>query len=543
MTLLSACGGGGGGAGGVANIEPNEGGMISALRLPAEGQAATPGVYNFNPYAPNPMAQRWLYENLMYQNTLNCEIVPALATDFKWTDSATLEMTIREGVTWSDGTPFTPDDVVWTFEQAIKSSAMDRQGLTSDFWGKPLKSVKADGQVVTFSFEGPAAGKFQGVINTIIVPKHIFSNFKNVVEEIVRDPVTSGPFKFGSFNGRALVLDRREEYWNAENIKVNQLRLEGQFDANTAALRLQNGQLDAYWGDINNPERSFVQHDPDNNGFFYAPVGSTIVTPNNTTKPFDDLVVRKAVAMSLDKEDMALRGTYGIMDPASQSGLRMPYFKDLLPSGIENLGVITRDVDGAKKLLEEAGYKAAANGMRTYPNGKALTVTFQVQAGWVDYLAMANIVVRNLRDIGIDARVVATEANAVDAMIRNDNFQVLLQYLDGGCNFARSIGGGIDSRQISTATETLPNVSRFSDPAVDKVVDQLQAAQTVEETNTLVTQLSKVYYERFPVIPTVYAPDRIIYRMDRAVGWPSVDDPYAAGSNVWIILQHLRARE
>ena len=134
---------------------------------------------NFNPYAVNALAGTadWLYEPLMIVNDYSCAVVPWLATEANWTDPQNLNLTIRDGVTWSDGTPLTSDDVVFTFKMFQAFPATDTEGL----WGF-LSDVVANGNVVTFSFKEPSGSVFNKLIERKIVPKHLW--------EGVEDPVT-----------------------------------------------------------------------------------------------------------------------------------------------------------------------------------------------------------------------------------------------------------------------------------------------------------------------------------------------------------------
>ena len=109
------------------------------------------------------------------------------------------------------------------------------------------------------------------------------------------------------------------------------MALEGQYeDPNAAALKLRNGDLDVFTGDIPNPERS-VKRNP-NTDFYYAPAGTTVVTPNLDRKPFDDVKFREALAYGIDKEQATLKATYGVMKPASQTMLKLPVQAGDLPA-------------------------------------------------------------------------------------------------------------------------------------------------------------------------------------------------------------------
>ena len=270
----------------------------------------------------------------MVQNSLDCMITPWLATGFKWEGANKLTFDIRPGVKWSDGSDLTANDVAFTFNLMKKYTAMDTAGVWSDTFGAKATAVTANGNQVVFDFSGDAASKFTYILNVLILPEKVYSTVGDPTKYVDKDPVTTGPFKISSYNGRRLKLVRRPDYWQADKIKVEKLVLEGHYDANEAALKLRTGGLDFYSGELPNPEKTFVQQDPKLNHFWYAPAGMTVLAPNLTKKPFDDVKFREALAYGIDKQSATPKATYGIMEVASQSGLVLPGKTDILPAPV-----------------------------------------------------------------------------------------------------------------------------------------------------------------------------------------------------------------
>lgn len=517
------------------------GGMIPQLTLPAEVADNVAGVENYNPWSPSATSRTYFYEPLMVRSSMNCEVVPWLATEYEWEGADKITFTIREDATWSDGKPLTAEDVAFTLNLKKEYPAVDDIGLWNDTFGARGDSVTVDGNRVVIQFTGNAAAKFDSLITARILPKHIWEGVGDPGKFVDTDPVGSGPFTVGSYNGRKLVLQRRDDYWQAEKVKVERLVLEGNYDATTAALKLTSGQLDAYWGEIPNPAQSFRAKDEERNHFWYAPAGSTVFTPNLTKAPWNDPAFRMAVSNGFDKEQMSEKATYGVMEVASQTGLKLPYAKALLPDALANTDtVLPYDPDKANEMLDAAGYPVGSNGFRTTKDGQPMPIKFSVQAGWIDYQAAADIIVRNLREMKLDAEVLTSPPDAVDLQKKTGDFDAMLEYLHGGCEVARNLGSKLSTDQFPTETEVRTNVGRFSDPRIDEIVKKLSGSTDPAEQKQLVGELVDVMMTEAPVTPLFYAPARMIYRTDKAVGWPSQDDPYATNSEMLLIMTRLQ---
>ncbi|WP_323095294.1 ABC transporter substrate-binding protein [Intrasporangium sp. YIM S08009] len=536
---LAACTGSKDAAGGGDSAD----GMISQLTFPADVDASVGGLVNYNPYSPKPLTTTWLYEPLIVRNNLTCEETPWLATKSTWEGANKLTLDIRDGVKWSDGQAFSAKDVAFTFNLMKQYPGLDTSGVWNDTFGAPATSVTAEGNKVVFTFSGNAAAKYDGIISTKILPEHVYSKVGDPTKYVDKAPVSTGPYKVGTYNGRRLVLERRPDYWQADKVKVKKIILEGTYDAAQAALKLRSGQLDAYWGEVPNPKKTFVDADPKNNHFYYAPNGMTVLTGNDQKPPFNDPKFREAISYAMDKQSISTKATYGIMKPASQSGLKLPSMQSLLPAKYAGEDtVLPYDVNKASQLLDAAGYKKGPDGKRTNPDGTPLAITFAVQAGWIDYQAMADVVAKGLNDAGVDTKVTASAPDSVDGQKKSGDFQLVLEYLHGGCELAKNIGAKLSSKQFPTAKDILPNVGRFSDPAIDAAVSKLAGSTGKDEQKANLEPLVDAMMTQYPVTPLIYAPARILYRTDKAVGWPSEQDPYANPSDDrLLVLTHLTA--
>lgn len=514
-------------------------GMVPELVLPAEGTGSVQGLVNYNPLAAQQLTKTWIYEPLMILDSFACGMRPWLATGYSWTSPTRLVFTIREGVTWSDGTRFTPADVVWNLNSWKTYPGADQAGLWSDTLGGKATQVRAEGNNVIIDFDAPAPNKLEQLVGRPMLPSHIYGKVGDITKYIDEKPVGTGPFVVGSYNGRRLELNRNPTYWQADTIKVERLALEGSYeDPNAAALKLRNGDLDVFTGDIPNPNRSVKRNA--NTDFYYAPAGTTVVTPNLERKPFDDVKFREALAYGIDKEQATLKATYGVMKPASQTMLKLPVQAGDLPARYRDTqGYIPYDPAKAAQLLDAAGYRLDAQGRRLGKDGTPLKLVFSLQAGYIDYIALADTVTRNWRALGIDIAMVTTDPDAVTAQKKAGDFDVVLEYVGGGCTRSREWGTRLDSSQINTekSKDLLPNVSRYRNPAVDKIVADMEGTTDPAEIKADSDKLIDVWMTEFPVIALNYAPARLVYRDATTTGWPSEEKPYALDSMLYVMTQ------
>jgi len=505
-----------------------EEGMIAEIRMPSEAAGSVQGILNYNWLSPNATVQTWLFEPLMIRDRFTCEAIPWLATSYEWPTPDRMVLTLREGVQWSDGEPFTADDVVYTFMVGKEFPAADRAGIWGEYFGAPAENVRAlDDHTVEIQFSGAAVPKTDGILSTMkILPEHIYAEQGDPTLFVDTVGVATGPFVPKDYNGRRLILERNPNYWNADEVKIQRISMEGQYDANSGALKLRGGALDLYRGDIPNPNRSVVAPDPENAHFFYPPDATTVIALNNERPVLDDPKFREGFAYAIDREAITERATYGIMEPASQSMLLLPYQEQDIPEKWRGKETIPYDPDKANELLDAAGYEKNADGWRVDDEGRPLSFVFSVQAGWMDIIAMADVVVRNAKDVGVQVKMVTTDPNAVDGMQRSGNFDMVVDFVGGGCQRSRDLGARLQSSQISHDKELLLNRARYSNPEIDALIDEWANVTDPARAKEIEERVIDVFMTEFPYIALQYAPSRLIYRTENAVGWPSEDDPY-----------------
>jgi len=558
MLLLAACGGdttpttggtgsgtGSGGAGGSAgNATATNGGsgnsdggaanaggsgMIDKLDGGAFGGGNNPQV-NYNPFSPNVLISGYIYEPLMVMNTYACQPTPWLATDYKWQDPQTLVFTIRDGVKWSDGQAFGPDDVVFTMNMLQKFPALDQQGL----W-KALDSVTAQGNQVTFKFKTPSAPMFYRVINQVIVAKHIWEKEADPTKFTNPDPVGTGPFLPASFNQQQLVMKRNENYWQADKIHVNSIvHHQSTGGGEVEVLKLAKGEYDWNAMFVPSVQQAYVAKDPQHFHYWFPQGGEISLGMNLTKAPFNDLEFRRAMAYAINRDEIGKKAVFGYVTAASQTGLSVPGMKDFLPADVPDMGVFPFDQKKALDILDKAGYKKDSSGKILGKDGKPLELTFLVQNGWTDWIQASQIVQANLNAMGLSVNVQTPAPEVIESRRAAADYDMVFSVHGGDCNMYENYYY-MDSRAPTTV-----NYIHHKNPDVDKLLDQLQNALTPDDQKKVVQQLAKYSYENLPDVPLWYGPNWFEYSTRKAVGWPSADDPYAKPGDLLLILTHLK---
>jgi dipeptide transport system substrate-binding protein len=206
------------------------GGMIASLIGPRGGAMAAAGdtltiAYNVNlpsfdptvgPSAVNPTIQaiyRSVFDQFIGQKP-NLAFEPGLLTAWGWNDDKTkIWMDVRPGVTWHDGSPFTPADIVWSFERAGKKAT----GNPIEFVWSTLGNFKVDGQRVTADMKqfDPTIFKWMAFLTGYVLPKDYFE--KVGAEGFEKKPIGTGPYMVDAYQGNAFLrLKANPKYWGGK---------------------------------------------------------------------------------------------------------------------------------------------------------------------------------------------------------------------------------------------------------------------------------------------------------------------------------------
>jgi peptide/nickel transport system substrate-binding protein len=372
-----------------------------------------------------------------------------------------------------------------------------------------------------------------------IVPEHQWSQVEDPLTFVNEEPVGTGPYTFGSFNGEQLIGIRYEDYWQADRIRVQQLTWRKAGEGQTDQLRLAEGEYDWNSMFVPNVEQVFVAQDPEHNHYWYAQGSSISLGMNLTKAPFDDVEFRRGIAWAIDRDKIIQNAQLGYVSQASQTGLKLPGQTDWLNTEIENEGYLGRDLDQARQILTDAGYTWDGDTMLG-KDGNPIEFRFMCPAGWSDWIQAGQIVQESLQELGITVNMETPEASIHDQDRKSGNFDTFFQVHGGLCNMYANFFDNFHSAMTAPVGEdAITNFVRYQNPDYDALCDQLRVSGDADEQLSLVQQLQQIFYDDIPVVDIWYGAHWFQYRTEKAVGWPNEDDPYAQQTDPLLVLINL----
>lgn len=480
-------------------------------------------------------------------------------------DRSYVIFTLREEARFSDGTPVTADDVVFSYE------ILRDEGLPSFRASIGLTIAGAevlDDRRVRFDFnpEAPLRGRIDnaGGLPVFSRASHEASGL-DFDESRLEPLVGSGPYVVGRIEvGERTIFRRNPDYWG-NDLPINRgrhnydaIRIEYYGDAIAAFEGFTAGQYtfrqessSAQWAtayDFPKLEQGLVVREEIPDGTISS--GQSFVM--NLRRPqFQDVRVREAISLMFNFEWTNQTLFYGLYTPnvsfwenTDLSATGMPSdaelallepLADMLRPEVLSESVYTiepanpdrsfdrRRARQALALLEEAGWVPGDDGMLRNAAGETLEIEFLNASPLFDRII--NPYVENLQAIGIDARLNRVDNAQFSQRERDYDFDIITDH------FPMSYEPGSGLRQYfgsATANDSVFNPAGVADPAVDALVEAVVDAETQEELNVAVSALDRVLrWERFRV-PQWYNPNHWVsyYDMYR---YPENLPPYSLG--------------
>ena len=468
-------------------------------------------------------------------------VTPWLAESIEWNDDYTaLTVVPRKDVTWSDGEPFTADDIVFTYE-LVSTPALDTAGLK-------FEGATVDGDAVTLNFGESKYVNQARVLHVPIVPKHIWENLDEPATDPVKgdDLVGTGPYALSNWSTESVTLEARDDYW-AGDLAVPELHYVSYGDNTALTTALAQGEADWAQAFIPQIQEQFLDADPEHNKFFVAPTtGSATLFMNLQQKPFDDVAFRQALAWVIDRDAYVDIAREGASEPVwSVTGLSSILEDEIQPEfqGQE----YSVDAEKARDLLESAGYTWKDDALID-PDGTPVSFTLSVPSGWSDWNTAQELIAEDINEsIGAEVKIDMPDWGGWAGPRDDGSFSAIIHWLEDSGTAYGLYTSTMDPRWISPEGIAGFNFGRFEDPAATEALNTYANASSDDERTAAITTLEQIFVEQVPAIPLGAHPLLGEYNTRNYVGWPSEEDPYASGDptqqNIVQILTKLKPAE
>ena len=488
-------------------------------------------VRNFNPLSPAGAA-RWptsagIYEPLFIYNSMSGEYVPWLALDYKWhRGNKVLEMVIRDSIKWSDGNPFSAEDVAFTFNLKRNHRALD----VRDSWGYLKEVVATSDTIVRFEFKRIYVPGFDALASQSIVAKHIWDKIDDPVKYSNPSPVGTGPFtEIIRFDNQLWELGKNPNYWQKGMPHINKLIFPTYPSNEQVTLALLSGNLDWAGAFIPAVDRVFVSKDIVHHKYWFPLTGHTTFLHTNTKDPvLSDPRVRKAISYAIDRELVVKVGMYNYTEPAHVSGVSGPMSKWHSPYINQIEDWTTYDPGKANIILNDVGFLKDKTGLRYTQDGLPLKLDIIIVSGWSDWIRSAQVVSQNLKKIGIKATVKTYDFGAWISRMQKGEFDLAIGWAEKGTTPYALYKGMMSSEYLKPIGETADvNWHRFSVASADSLFRKYEQTSNQKEITEIIYELQHLFIEHAPSLPLFAEPAWAECNTKYFTNFPSEDNPYA----------------
>jgi len=469
-----------------------------------------------------------IYEGLFDYDTEG-KMIPALAKSVDVSaDGKTVTFKLQEGVTWHDGTPFTSADVQFSVMEVL--SKVHPRGPNSF---REVESIDTpDDTTAVFHLKNPAPYMLRALAGyeSPIVPKHLLEGTDIKSADLANNPVGTGPFKFTEWKkGQYIRLDKNEDYWKEGLPHVERVVARFIPDASTRTAAMENGEV-LYTGYNGIPNIDAVRL-RDRDDISVTTDGYSMINPmallefNTKEGPFTDPVVRRAISNAVDRQFMIDTIFFGYGKPAS-SALSSSFAATDLYKPMPNYPA-KGDVEAAKKMLDDAGYKPDGDGVRM----KAILDVIPYGEDWRragEYLKQA------LGDIGIQIELRYEDVPTwLKRVYHNYDFVMNLNYFYQLPDPVLGVHRHYGTDQIRQGTHFV-NSSRYSNPKLDALLDAGAKEPDAAKRSAIYEDVQEILAEDMPVVNLFEMQFLTVYNTKLKGVYGSAMGPYGSFAEGWL---------
>lgn len=406
-------------------------------------------------------------------------LLPELGTSWKWDESNTkLTFKLRSDVKWHDGKTFSAKDVKCTFD-LVQDKLNDKlRKNPRKIWYHNLKEVVVENDTeVSFVLNRsqPAFIMFLAAGYSPIYPCHVSA------KDMRTHPIGTGPFKFVEFKrDQILKFERNKEYWKKGKPHIDGHEWTIIPNRSTRILAFTNGDFDiTFDGDVSIPLLKDVKKQAPNVICDLKSTGvSTNLIINSTSPPFDNIKIRQAMALSIDRkafieilgEGMNLIGGAMMPEPDGRWGMPIEMLKKLPGYGDD----VSENRKIARKIMEDLGY-SESNPLRVKVSTRNIAINREP----------AVILIDQLKTIHIIGELEVTDNSIWHAKVARKDYTI-------GLNLT---GVGIDDPDVNFyenyKCDSQRNYTKYCNKNIEKLFDEQSKETDVNKRKKLVWEIER----------------------------------------------------
>ena len=508
----------------------------------------------WNPYAIGANHQSGpgiFYEPLAYYSAFADKEYLWLAESYTYSpDFKELTIKTRSGIRWSDGVPFSAEDVAYTLNSLRDLGPKVRWGVDVQQFMQEARATDPNTVVITFKVPAPRFFYFMTYkydIGVYIVPKHIFQDqdwttFKHFDVDKAW-PVTTSPWQVVFASPEQKIIDRRDEWWAAtaglapmpkveRNIwlpsageqQLAQALITNQVDYSTSLLPTTLPTVFRQ-----NPK--IITHSGQKLPYGYMDWWPSSLYVNNEQPPFNDKDIRWALSAFIDRQQIVDVGWAGAAEP---SPLPIPAYPALRPyiDSVKDLLVQYNTLEfnpkKGEEILNKKGWKKDRSGFWVDTQGSRLTLEIICAGGLGS--AVGPVISEQLKRQGVDASF----SLPPDFNVRFQQGQYIgaLYGHGGSVNDPYHTLRLYQSASLAVPGAHLVNFTKWKNEAYDKIVDEVFVTD-MKDTARLMELFRKameIWIPELPDIPLTHFYHRIPMNTTYWKNWPTAENPYVNGA-------------
>lgn len=481
-------------------------------------------VRNYNPFRIDSLAtaRDFIFEPLM--------VFEDDAVHFRLAESYTLTpdlkgvvLTLRDGIKWSDGTPFTADDVVYSLSLLKNEPELDYNSL-----GDWIERIEKRGKnEVHISLTRPNAQIAYRLQQAVIVPAHQWQDIANKRFFLNPNPVGTGPFTdIKAFSSNNIVQCRNPHYWQQAQLSVDCIRYPQVKSNDELISRLSNGEFDWASAFIPDIERNYASYSRD---YHYHHKPSTIVSlmfnfrhPNDEKrKIIQDVRFRRAVSMGIARDILINVAIFGQGEKAAfASGLESKFEDWIANSAAEqHLYYIRFHPKATSRLLDELGLKDVdGDGYRELPSGEPFNLRIIAPTGWSDFTSAADVASEMLAEVGLRINTEEVPFPEYESRMTGADYDISITNYFSGLTPFNYLNTAFNSNYQQP---TSPRFAKhyFTDHRVDTLLADFLLQTDPQKQRALINRLHLLISEQQVTVPLYYKLETVEFTTTRFKGW------------------------